>query len=251
MDSPSRDGEGRRYTDREVRLILESAVELQQRAADDVETSGGLSLAQLEQVAAEAGIEPSLLRRAAAVLDADVPAAAGNRFLGGPTEIVVERVVDTPLDEADFERLLAAVRVQTRHLGASSTVGRLFGWHGQVDGAKTEASATPAGGRTQVRVRIELDEAALGHFMVKGTLFGGAGGFCAAAAAMTALGPLGVLAGGAVLGGGYLWARRSFGAAAARSQARARAIADALVDALAAREARRPAGVALPETGER
>lgn len=237
MSTPSRDGEGRRYTDREVRLILKSAVELQQRASDDADPSGGMSLAQLEQVAAEAGIDPSLLRRAAAALDADLPPEGGNRFLGGPTEIVVERIVDAPLDEVDFERLLAALRAQTRHLGESSTVGRLFGWHGRVDGAKTEASVTPAGGRAQIRVRIELDEVALAHFMVKGTMFGGGGGMAAGLAGMTALGPLGLLAGGAVAGAGYLWARRDYRAAVARYQARAQGMASALADAVATRAA--------------
>ena len=237
MTTPSRDGDGRRYTDREVRLILKSAVELQQRASDDGEPSGGMSLAELEQVAAEAGIEPSLLRRAASALDADLPPEGGNRFLGGPTEIVVERIVDAPLDASGFEPLLAALRGQTRHLGESSTVGRLFGWHGRVDGAKTEVSVTPAGGRTQIRVRIELDEVALGHFMLKGTLFGGGAGFTAAMAGLSALGPLGLLVGGAVAGSGYLWARRGFRTAVEQYQARARAMAAALTDAVATGEA--------------
>ena len=237
MNTPSRDGDGRRYTDREVRLILKSAVELQQRASDDEEPSGGMSLAQLEQVAGEAGIDPSVLRQAAAALDADLPPEGGNRFLGAATEIVVERIVDAPLDEADFERLLAAIRAQTRHLGESSTVGRLFGWRGVVDGAKAEASVMPAGGRAQVRVRIELDEVALGHFMVKGTLFGGGAGFAAAMAGMTALGPLGLLAGGAVAGAGYLWARRDYRASVGRYRARAGEMASALAGAVAAREA--------------
>ena len=67
---------------------------------------------------------------------------------------------------------------------------------------------------------------------------------------MTALGPLGLLAGGAVLGGGYLWARRDFRAAVARARARAQAITSALAEAIASPEARRPVGVLLPVTGE-
>ncbi|HEU4642164.1 MAG TPA: hypothetical protein VFS44_06880, partial [Gemmatimonadaceae bacterium] len=106
----------RRYTDREVRLILKSAVELQQRGADGDQPSGGLSLAELEQVAAEAGIDPAVVRRAASALDTAGAPDGANPFLGGPTEIVVERIVDAPVDAADFEGLLGAVRARTRHL---------------------------------------------------------------------------------------------------------------------------------------
>jgi hypothetical protein len=233
MDAPP--GAVRRYTDREVRLILKSAVELQQRAADGAEPSGGLSLSELEQVAAEVGIDPTVVRRAAATLDARGDDDAGSRFLGGPTEILVERIVDRPLDDGDFEGLLGVVRGQSRHLGEASTVGRLFGWRGRLDGAKAEVSVSPAGARSQVRVRLELDEPALGHFMLKGALLGVGGGLIATAVATAALGPVGVLLGGAVAGGGYLWARTGFRTGSARYRARAVELADALAAALASR----------------
>ena len=221
MDTPSEGG--RRYTDREVRLILKSAVELQHDTADAREPSGGLSLAELQQVAAETGIDPTVVRRAAAALDGEAPAERGSRFLGGPTEIVVERIVDAPLDPARFDEILAAIRAETRQLGELSSVGRLFGWRGRLDGPKTEMSVGPAGERTQIRVRVELDEVALAHFMLKGTLLGVGGGLATSAFTMAALalGPVGLVFGGAVLSGGYLWARWGFQSAVARSWARA------------------------------
>jgi hypothetical protein len=89
-----------------------------------------------------------------------------------------------------------------------------------------------------VRVRVELDVQALGHFMLKGTLFGAGGGLVSAATAMAILGsPVGLLAGVGVAAGGYLWARRGFRAAVAQYRARAQELAGALAEALAARGA--------------
>jgi hypothetical protein len=256
MATPPTAPDARRYTDREVRLILKAAVEIQQQSADAAQPSGGLSLAELEQVAAEAGIDPAVIRRAAASLDAGAPEDAPSRFLGASTEIVVERVVDAPVDERDFEELLGVVRAHTRHLGEARTVGRLFGWRGRVDTARAEVSVTPAGARSAVRVRFELDELAVGHFMIKGMLLGVGGGLTALATAMALVGPVGIAAGGVVAAGGYVWARRDFRAGAARARARAQELASALAAALEGRRtaaitagAARALPAAAPEAG--
>ena len=115
----------RQFSDREVALILKTAAELQQR---DAPTARGLSLAELEQVAADVGMDPALIRRAVQELEVRGGASRHNRFLGGPTEIVVERVASGEVDSASFEDLLAELRAVSGELGTESTVGRLFGW---------------------------------------------------------------------------------------------------------------------------
>lgn len=82
----------RKYTDRQVRLILKSAVELQQRTERDDDPSGATSLAELEQMAAEVGLDSSLVRRAVAELDTVGAPSERNAFLGSPTYIVLEQV---------------------------------------------------------------------------------------------------------------------------------------------------------------
>ena len=223
----------RTYTDREVRVILKSAVDLQQRRDDGADVSGGMSLAQLEQVAFEAGLDPELVRRAAAQLDTTVPPSNQNVFLGGPTHIVLERVVETSINPTAFDQLLDVTRAITHEVGEVSTVGRQFGWKGRLDGAKAEVSVSADDRRTTLRVRVELDEVAVGHFMLKGTLPGVGGGLLASALTVmaTGLGPLGVAVGSAVAGASYVWARRAFRQAATRYTGRARD----LIDALAAR----------------
>lgn len=226
------DAPERRYGDREVRLILKAAVDLQRRAAEDVSSTGGMSLSELEQVAGEAGIDPALIRRAAAELDMPAPVDRPNRFLGSPTEVIVERTIDIPLDPENFDRMLDVVRATTRAVGEVSTVGRQFGWKGRLQDAKTDVSISAGEARTTFRVRIALEELAVGHFMLKGTLFGVGGGLGTAALA-SSLGFFAPIVGLGVAGTGYLWARRGL----ARSAETFRQQARDLVEALAARAA--------------
>ena len=219
----------RQYTDREVRLILKSAVELQEQRADRVrELSGGMSLVELEQAALEAGLDPGLVRQAAAELDVIAPPSGGNAFLGSPTHLIVERVVDVTVDPRRFDALLDVVRAVTHGVGELSSVGRQFGWKGRMDGAKTEVNISANERRTTLRVRVELDEVAVGHFMLKGTLFGAGGGLIGGAAAATAFGPIGLAVGGVTLLSGYLWARDGFRGSTAQFNARAHELIGAL-----------------------
>ena len=219
----------RRYTDREVRLILKSAVDLQQRHDHGDDPSRGMSLVELEQVAAEAGLDPALVRRAARELDTPGTPSETNAFLGSPTHLVLEQVVDTSILPGAFDQLLDVTRAVTHEVGEVSAVGRQFGWKGRLDGAKTDVSVSAGNQRTTVRVRVALDEAAVGHFMLKGMLGGFSGGLIATAVAMNAVGPVGLVAGALILGSGYLWARRGLQRDAARYGARARELIDALV----------------------
>jgi hypothetical protein len=224
-------GPERRYGDREVRLILKSAAELQRRALDDTSASAGMTLAELEQVATEAGIDPTLIRRAAAQLDAPTSLDRGNRFVGSPTEVIVERTIDITLEPEAFDRMLDVIRATTHEVGEVSTVGRQFGWKGRSRGAKTDVSISAGERRTTLRVRIQLEEHAVGHFMLKGTMFGLGGGIVGAAAVASVAGILGPVAGPAIAGTGFVWARRGF----ARQVDRYRREANDLVDALVAR----------------
>ncbi len=53
--------ESRRYTEEKVGLILRRATEMQQSDPDRTDPAG-LTLAELEDIAAEAGIDPERLR---------------------------------------------------------------------------------------------------------------------------------------------------------------------------------------------
>jgi hypothetical protein len=223
----------RQYTDREVQLILQSAVDLQKRADRASDSSGRMSLAQLEQVGREAGLDPELIRRAAAQLDAARGSAQKHPFLGGPTQIVLERVVEVVVDASQFDQFLEVSRAVTREVGEVSAVGRQFGWKGRLDGSKAEVSIAVGDRSITLRVKVDLDDVAVGHFMLKGMLFGIGGGLAgsAAAAAILGLGPSGLGVGAVIMGFGFLWARDG----QRRAADRYRMLAGELIDALANR----------------
>src|SRR5262245_13697463 len=98
----------RRFNDREVAAIIKRATELQQ--TEPVETErGGLSLSEVEQIAREAGIDGSLIRRAANEIDQRPVPTAVSPFLGSPTHLLLERTIDGEISEADFELFVAEI----------------------------------------------------------------------------------------------------------------------------------------------
>jgi hypothetical protein len=99
-------GEGRipvrRYEDAEVRQLLERATRAQTSAPARRQTPG-LTLAELEDIAAEAHIDVARLRAAAHELELERtarPAGAAARLAGGPLRMRVERVLPFEVDEA-------------------------------------------------------------------------------------------------------------------------------------------------------
>ena len=80
----------RTYSEREVAAIIERAAQAQQRGTDP--DAPGLTLAEIERVGREAGLDPALLRRAAAEVDAGLLSQEATR----PGTDVAARWVDAP-----------------------------------------------------------------------------------------------------------------------------------------------------------
>src|ERR1041385_3980738 len=103
-----------RWAEAEVSLILKRALELQHdeqgQPTNAPKRAEGASLADLEEIAREVGIEPALVRRAAAELDARPRAQKASRFTGGPSRIVFSRVLHGEVREAAIEALVDIVK---------------------------------------------------------------------------------------------------------------------------------------------
>lgn len=174
-DRPAAPGSSlRRYSDQEVSLILRRAAELQ---ADEPGATG-TSLADLEAIAREAGLDPALVRRAASDLATAAPAATPSRFLGATTKLHVERVVDGELAMDDVEALVEEIRRTFGEPGLVSTFGRTVTWtpspngpQGRRNGSARQLSVTVTtrGGQTTLRAEENLGPLA-------GALYGGLGG---------------------------------------------------------------------------
>ena len=141
----------RLYTESEVADLIGRAVERQRDA--DAEAGGvGLTLAEVERIGAEAGIDPAHLRRAAADLAAGIPRASAAET---DTHVMVERWVDASLTAEAWEDVVARLR-EARPLsdGAVRRVGTSHEWV-QTSGEAVMLTATLSerNGRTRIRLR--------------------------------------------------------------------------------------------------
>jgi hypothetical protein len=163
------DERNRRYTDAEVRLLLEQASreQGQQRVTRQPR---GLTLAELDEVAAEAQIDVARLREAAHELDvvkSTRPAGTAARLAGAPLRIDIRRILPFEVDESELQGLIGMMGFATGDAGEPRFVGRTFTW----------SASTNAGRRLSVRVAsqrgstsIELEER---YGELAGGLFGG------------------------------------------------------------------------------
>lgn len=138
----------RLFTEKEVSRILRRATEIQ--AESGAPEAYGLSLAELQQIAQEVGIEPQALVAAAAELEGREEEAF--HMLGGPASVAVERVVAGELTEEKREAMLEEIR-RTFHLtGAAGQVGRTLEW--TYTGRREQAQVTVTAREGQIRIRV-------------------------------------------------------------------------------------------------
>ncbi len=223
----------RRYDDQEVALILRRAAELQA----DEPTATGTSLADLEEIAREAGLDPALVRRAATDLATASPGVTPSRFLGEATRIHVERVVDGQVSGDDLEALVEEVRRTFSEPGVVSTLGRTVTWSptptqygNRMSGRRVFVTLTTRGGQTTIRAEEDLTPTAGGVF--GGVMGGFGGGLTAPAIAIgvgafhAALPVVGLV--GALVGGSYALSRGIYGALARRRERELRRLVERL-----------------------
>lgn len=146
------------YSDEEFALILRKAAELASRAESPAASSAGLTLAEMKSAAAQAGLDPALVERAARMLAAAATVSPLERLTGGPLRHHHEARFPIKLDENSAALLLSAVRITAglagkQDVGHSSSMGMT--WH---DGGDTESlsiTARPEGDGSAVSVALD------------------------------------------------------------------------------------------------
>ena len=120
--------EERRYRDDEVRQIFALATTGQEGEPAPVSASEGLTLAELQAVGLEVGVEPELVARAAQSLDANREVLPRGRTLGMP--ISVGRLVELPRNPTDreWELLVTELRTTFGAKGIVSSHGGFREW---------------------------------------------------------------------------------------------------------------------------
>jgi hypothetical protein len=169
----------RRYNEDEVQQIIGRAAEIE---ATNPTQSGAMTVGGVEALAAEVGIAPETVRQAAQGLAAPGSGAAlavsppeanrPNRWIGGPTRLLIERVVEGEVPEAEFPVMVEEIRRWLNRPGQVSQIGRTFSWTsagGAGSTRNTEVSVVVRGGQTRISMREGL-----GNLI--GGIFGGIGG---------------------------------------------------------------------------
>lgn len=217
--TPHRDS-SRRYSDEEVRRLLQRAAELESEDASLPAPLEGPTLADLEVIAAEAGLDPVLLRQAARELDerGDRSVADGSRYaslLGAPLTFELERVVEGEAPEAVLERLLPAIQRAADGMGQPAVVGRTLTWQSTDSQKSRVLQVAVSVGHGETRILIEERYRSLAAELFGGILGGVGGGVGLGVGLGVGIGALGsalfaTLFPLAAFGGAYAIARTAF-----------------------------------------
>lgn len=204
----------RRYDDDEIGRILRRATQLQ-RAEPTAADPTGITLAELEEIALEAGIDAANVRRAAAELDAAPPSRRLlDRAAGGPVRLRLERTYPGELPLDAFDEIIPLIQEAADSSGNASRVGRTLTWSSQTHGNTRSLQVLLVARDGETGVRIEerlhgLASALHGGFVLGGGVGLGFGvGVPLGLAISTSLGPLIVPA--ALVAGSYAGARAVF-----------------------------------------
>jgi hypothetical protein len=145
------------YSDEEFALILRTAAELASRADQPGFSSNGLTLTEMKSAAAQAGLDPALVERAARLLVTRAPQSALERLIGGHLRHEHNARFSIRLDEDSAARLLSAVRINTHFHssdpGHSSALG--MSWSASGAGDIINVIARPDTDGTSVTVAID------------------------------------------------------------------------------------------------
>lgn len=187
--------ESRRFTDREVALVLKRATEL-----DEVDPAigahGGTSLAELHSIAREVGISEAAVDRAVAGLE--TRGSGGVGFLGPRGVRKAVHAIPATLDEGAVGRLIQVVDREVAHTGSVTEALGSVRWTGSTRFTSTQVSITPGDGETAIEVVEKAEPVHRYVFQLMPAMWGG----IASIGAVAALGPPGLLVtAGATLAG--------------------------------------------------
>ncbi|MGD8868688.1 MAG: hypothetical protein PVI01_13705 [Gemmatimonadales bacterium] len=146
----------RRYDDREMALIIKLASELEKREASGEDHS----LGEIQEIAAQAGIDPDLILQAARALEAERSNRASS-LVGAPTLFHFQRSVAGELPDGELGSLVRVIRQLTGREGEVAHVLDSLEWR-DLDplGTTTHVEITPREGRTAIRITARSGNAA-------------------------------------------------------------------------------------------
>src|SRR2546425_9459203 len=168
-------GPRRRYDKDEVQEIVKRATEME---ATNKTVSGAMTIGGVQALAGEVGVAPEVVRAAAESLQTPyvtpgaLPPNRTNNWVGGPTELLFERVIEGELPESEYATVVEEIRRVLRNAGQVSQFGRSFSWiaaRGPAIRRDLEVAVSVRRGQTRVTIQENLNQ-------LMGAVFGGIGG---------------------------------------------------------------------------
>lgn len=221
----------RRYSEKEAGEILRKAAEMQ-RAEPSAADPSGFSLAELEDVAREAGIDPAVVRSAAAELDVPAGESFSAALVGGPLTVRLETELPGEYPADRFDALVPAIQNASPWQGHAGVVGKALTWSARADSntSSMQVLVVADDGKTLLRV-----EERLGGFA--GALFGGVIGGVGAGAGIGIGAGVGAAIGSTLMavgfpalmiGGSYYLSRAIYAAYVKKERGKLRTLLDQL-----------------------
>jgi hypothetical protein len=147
----------RHYSEKEISAILKRATELQASGGQSDLPGHGISITELEQIAAGAGIDPRHVRAAAAELDRGDETGQGFSLWGGPMAVEVGRTVEGELSDEQWERMVQESRRLVGTAGMVSQLGKSLEWTTKEELSQTQLTVSPREGQTAIQLLYRYD----------------------------------------------------------------------------------------------
>ncbi|HZI28868.1 MAG TPA: hypothetical protein VFD64_11940 [Gemmatimonadaceae bacterium] len=147
--------EARLYSDEEIALILREAAQSAASPAATRSPTAGLSLQQIKAAAAEAGLDPALVERAALRIPQRGSESFFARAAGGPLKFRETFDLPIAMREEVSTRLLSAVRATAEVPGKGSADASGFAWHAWFKGNPLSVTAHEDSRGTRVQILVE------------------------------------------------------------------------------------------------
>ena len=183
---------GRRYSRTEAVEIVRRAAELDQAWSSE-DDDAALTIGGVQRLGADVGVPPERVRSAVDTPQQVAATGAGERFLGAPTEIVLDHTVPGTLSPEAIEDVLEEIRIATGRQGYARIHARSLTWTAyrpdeledklgvdeiiaramEPDAPKLQIRVVSRSGRTRIHLRQRFGNLAGGLF---GGIVGGVGG---------------------------------------------------------------------------
>jgi hypothetical protein len=161
----------RRFSEEEMRAVFARAAE-RQRRAEVVDAGSGLSLAEMQEVAAAAGIDPTHV--AAAVAELAAAPEPRNQFAGVPVQVTRVRRLPVQVSDEGWARIVAELRRTFDEDGIAGQLGRIREWNAVGRGPRrdlaTRLALEPDGDGARVTLRQSARDFAFGFTLAGGIM---------------------------------------------------------------------------------